>query len=263
MDMGIKDRVALVAGASKGLGKAVAQGLAAEGCHLALCARNQKALAQAAQELSAEFKVRVFTQGLDLADGQAAAAFAQEAQQRLGSVDILVNNAGGPPAGSFVELEPAAWQKAVDLTLFSAQALTRAVLPGMRQRRWGRVVNLTSISVKQPLPGLILSNSIRAAVVGWAKTLADEVGADQITVNNVCTGWTLTERVEELLAHRSRIQGVSREEALATVVTDIPLGRVGRPEELAALVVFLASEQASYITGVSYAIDGGLCRSLT
>lgn len=263
MDMGIKDRVALVAGASKGLGRAVAQGLAAEGCHLALCARNQEALAQAAQELSAEFKVRVFTQGLDLADGQAAAAFAQEAQQRLGSVDILVNNAGGPPAGSFLDLEPAAWQKAVDLTLFSAQALTRAVLPGMRQRRWGRVVNLTSISVKQPLPGLILSNSIRAAVVGWAKTLADEVGADQVTVNNVCMGWTLTERVEELLTHRSRTQGVSREEALATVVADIPLGRVGRPEELAALVVFLASEQASYITGVSYAIDGGLCRSLT
>jgi 3-oxoacyl-[acyl-carrier protein] reductase len=151
----------------------------------------------------------------------------------------------------------------VDLTLFSAQTLTRGVLPGMRERRWGRVINMTSVSIKQPLPGLILSNSIRAAVVGWAKTLADEVAANQVTVNNVCPGWMLTERVEELLAHRARSQGVSREQALAAVVAGIPLGRMGRPEEFAALVVFLASEQAAYITGASYAIDGGLCRSLT
>jgi len=255
--------VALVAGASKGLGRAVARGLAAEGCDLALCARSQGALDAAAQELGTEFKVRVFAQAVDLADGRAAAAFAQEAQERLGRVDILVNNAGGPPAGSFAELDQAAWQRAVDLTLFSAQTLTRGVLPGMRERRWGRVINMTSVSIKQPLPGLILSNSIRAAVVGWAKTLADEVAANQVTVNNVCPGWMLTERVEELLAHRARSQGVSREQALAAVVAGIPLGRMGRPEEFAALVVFLASEQAAYITGASYAIDGGLCRSLT
>ncbi len=260
--MGIRGRVALVAGASKGLGRAVARGLAAEGCNLALCARGQEGLDATADEIAAEFQVEVFTRAVDLSDSQAAAAFAAEAIEKMGAIDILVNNAGGPPVATFEELDEAAWRGAVDLTLLSAQALTRAVLPGMRIRRWGRILNMTSVSVKQPLPGLILSNSIRAAVVGWAKTLADEVAADKITVNNICPGWMLTERVEELLANRAQGQGITREEALANIVDAIPLGRMGRPEEFAALAVFLVSERASYITGVSYLIDGGLHRGL-
>lgn len=262
MQMGIRDRVALVAGASKGLGRAVARGLAAEGCNLALCARGQEGLDAVADEIAKEFGVEVWARAVDLADSRAAAGFAAEAIEKLGTVDILVNNAGGPPAASFEELDEEAWRRAVDLTLLSALALTRAVLPGMRGRKWGRIVNMTSVSVKQPLPGLILSNSIRAAVVGWAKTLADEVAGDQITVNNICPGWMLTERVDELLENRAQSQGVSREEALAGIVAAIPLGRMGQPEEFAALVVFLASQRAAYITGVSYLIDGGLHRGL-
>jgi 3-oxoacyl-[acyl-carrier protein] reductase len=262
MRMGIKGRVALVAGASKGLGLAVARGLAAEGCDLALCARGQKELSAAAEQISTEVGVRVFHRPVDLGREGAARSFAQEAAQHYNGVDILVNNAGGPPTGSFEELDEDAWRQAVELTLLSAQAMTRTLLPGMRAKGWGRVINMTSVSVKQPLPGLILSNSIRAAVVGWAKTLADEVAAAGITVNNVLPGWMLTERVEQLLEARSQAGGISREQALAQIVAGIPLGRMGRPEEFADLVVFLVSERAAYITGVSYLIDGGLHRGL-
>ncbi len=262
MRMGIKGRVALVAGASKGLGLAVARGLAAEGCDLALCARGQEILGAAAEQISSEFGVRVFAQPVDLGRKGAAQAFAQEAAQHYNGVDILVNNAGGPPPGVFEELDEDAWRQAVELTLLSAQAMPRSLLPGMRAQGWGRVINMASVSVKQPLAGLILSNSIRAAVVGWAKTLADEVAAAGITVNNVLPGWMLTERVEQLLQARSQADGVSREQALARIVANIPLGRMGRPEEFADLVVFLASQRAAYITGVSYLIDGGLHRGL-
>jgi 3-oxoacyl-[acyl-carrier protein] reductase len=262
MDMGIKDRVACVAGASKGLGRAVAFGLAAEGCHLALCARNGAALEALAVELGQRYGIKVLTRTLDLTQAGQGEAFCQETAHNLGRLDILVTNAGGPPAGGFADFSEEDWLKAVRLTLFSAQALARGALPAMRSQGWGRIVNLTSVSVKQPLNSLILSNSIRAAVIGWAKTLADEVGSAGITVNNICQGWILTERVEELLAHRSRSQGISREEALAQAMAGIPLGRIGRPEEMADLTVFLASERASYITGASYLIDGGLYRGL-
>ncbi len=262
MDLGIKGRAALVAGASKGLGLAVARGLAAEGCDLALCARSQDKLEAVGADIAAEFKVGVMVKPVDLSQGEAARAFAAEAAEQYGRVDILVNNAGGPPPGGFEELGQDAWERAVELTLFSALAMTRAVLPGMRAQGWGRVINMTSVSVKQPLPGLILSNSVRAAVVGWAKTLADEVASAGVTVNNVLPGWMLTERVEQLLAARASAGGVSREEALEQIVAGIPLGRMGEPQEFADLVCFLASERAAYITGVSYLIDGGLHRGL-
>lgn len=263
MQMGIKGRVALVGGASRGLGHAAARGLAAEGCDLALCARGEKKLSQAAQQIVDDYGVKVFAQPVDLAQRGAAAAFAQAAASELDGVDILVNNAGGPPTGEFLDLDEEAWRKAVELTLLSAQAMTRVLLPAMMERGWGRVINMTSVSVKQPIAGLILSNSVRAAVVGWAKTLADEVAASGVTVNNVLPGWMHTERVDHLLKHRAEIGDISMEEAMANAVEAIPMKRLGKPEEFADLVVFLASQRASYITGVSYLIDGGLNRGLT
>ena len=263
MRMGIKGCVALVGGASRGLGLAVARGLAAEGCDLALCARGEGKLSQAAGQIADDYGVKVFAQPVDLAAQDAAADFAQAAAMELGGVDILVNNAGGPPTGTFLELDEEAWRKAVGLTLLSAQAMTRVLLPAMMEKGWGRVINMTSVSVKQPLAGLILSNSIRAAVTGWAKTLADEVGDSGVTVNNVLPGWMLTERVEQLLKHRAETGGITRDEALANAVEAIPMKRLGKPEEFADLVVFLAGRRAGYITGVSYLIDGGLHRGLT
>ncbi|MCB2193104.1 MAG: SDR family oxidoreductase [Deltaproteobacteria bacterium] len=263
MQMGIKGRVALVGGASRGLGYAVARGLAAEGCDLALCARGEETLSQAAQQIADDYGVKVFAEPVDLAVQGAAAEFAQTAVKELGEVDILVNNAGGPPTGQFLDLDEQNWRKAVDLTLLSAQAMTRVLLPAMIDKGWGRVVNMTSISVKQPVAGLILSNSIRAAVVGWAKTLADEVGDTGVTVNNVLPGWMHTERVEQLVRDRAESGGITRDEALASAVEAIPMKRLGKPEEFADLVVFLASQRSSYITGASYLIDGGLNRGLT
>jgi len=262
MEMGLKDKAACVTGASRGLGLAVAEGLAAEGCKLALCARSAEGLAAAAKSIQEKYQVEVHARPVDLAQSGEAGRFAEEVCKHFNGVDILVTNAGGPPAGRFEDFSEADWRRAVELTLLPAQALARAMLPGMRQKGWGRIVNLTSVSVKQPLAGLILSNSIRAAVVGWAKTLADEVAADGITVNNVCPGWVLTERVDALLDHQAKAQGISREKALAKIVSGIPMGRLGEPHELADLVVFLASRRASYITGVSYLIDGGLHRGM-
>ncbi len=262
MDMGLEGKIACVAGASRGLGRAVAAGLAAEGCRLSICARSREDLARTAAELADEHGVEVIYRDLDLARAGAADQFIQHSLEHYGGLDILVTNAGGPPAGSFDDFSEEDWRRALELTLLPAQAMARRALPAMREKGQGVIINMTSISVKQPVAGLILSNSIRAAVTGWAKTLADEVGPQGIRVNNVCTGWMHTERVESLMEHRAREQGITRDQALAQVEGAIPLGRLGRPREYADLVVFLASPRASYITGVSYLIDGGLYRGL-
>jgi 3-oxoacyl-[acyl-carrier protein] reductase len=182
--------------------------------------------------------------------------------REFGRIDILVTNAGGPPAGPFEQHSPEAWDRAVQLTLGSVLNLTRAVLPGMKERRWGRILNVTSIAVKQPVEGLILSNSVRAAVTGFARTLANEIAPWGITVNNVLPGYTRTERLDELAAANSKAKGISQEEARAAWEAQIPMGRLGEPREFAALVAFLASERASYITGTSITVDGGWVRSL-
>ncbi|MCA1905700.1 MAG: SDR family oxidoreductase [Desulfarculus sp.] len=262
MDMGLKGRVACVAGASQGLGRAVALGLAAEGCDLAVCARNEQKLAELAREAAERFGVRVWWRAVDLMDSGQAEEFTRQAGRELGRLDVLVTNGGGPPAGGFADFDEEAWLRATRLLLFSAQALVRGALPYMREKGWGRIVNVTSVSVKQPLPALIQSNSLRAAVIGWAKSLADEVGPAGITVNNICQGWILTERVDQILDYRSANEGRSRDQIAAGVLTAIPLGRMGRPEEFADLAVFLASERAAYITGASVVIDGGLYRGL-
>ncbi len=262
MDLGLKGRAAAVAGASKGLGKAAARALAAEGCQVAICSRSQEPLAACAQEIAEEFGVATHYQALDLSQPGAGQDFVEAAHQRFGRLDVLVTNNGGPPAGMFADFSQDDWRRAVEQTLLPALEMARAALPIMKQAGWGRIINMTSISVKQPLAHLILSNSVRAAVVGWAKTLADQVAADGITVNNVCPGFMNTERVIQLMQHQAQDLGKSLEEVRAAREAAIPVGRMGDPAEFGALVAFLAGEQAGYITGASYWIDGGMYRGM-
>jgi 3-oxoacyl-[acyl-carrier protein] reductase len=262
MDLGLGGKIALVAGASKGLGRAVAVGLAREGANLALCARDAQVLEETASAIARETGVEVWCRPTDLSDAEDAPRFVREAACRFGTVHILVNNAGGPPSGAFTEFSDAQWEAAFQLNLMSAVRLAREAIPHMRTQRWGRIVNMTSVAVKQPLEGLILSNAVRAGVVGFAKTLADEVAGDNILVNNVCPGYTLTERVKALAEAAARRQGSTPDRVIRAWEDRIPLGRLGTPEEFADLVVFLASERAGYITGASIQIDGGLYRGL-
>ncbi len=261
MDLGLKGKVALAAASSEGIGRAVAAALAAEGAHLVLCARREGPLEQARKELEGHGG-RVLAVAADLTDPAGAKRVATAAQDAFGRVDVLVTNTGGPPAGPFEAHTPEVWEQTVRQNLFSVLNLVREVLPGMRERKWGRIINITSIAVKQPSDNLILSNSVRAAVTGFARTLATETARDGITVNNVMPGFTRTERLAELAAKRAQIKGCKPEDIWAVWHHEIPMGRVGEPRELAALVAFLASERASYITAQSIAVDGGWIKAL-
>ena len=262
MDLGLKGRVALVAAASRGLGRAVAEELAAEGASLALCARSEGPLEEACRHIEQTWNVPVIGVAGDVSSPADVSRITSAALERFTRVDILVTNAGGPPAGRFDTLTAEDWERATRLTLTSVLGLTRALLPGMRERRWGRILNITSIAVKQPVENLMLSNSLRAAVTGFARTLANEVAADGVTVNNLLPGYTRTERVDELARAAAAREGVTEEAARARWEAEIPMRRLGEPREFAALAAFLASERASYITGTSITVDGGWVRSL-
>lgn len=262
MDLGLKGKVAIVAAASKGLGYAVALELAREGAEVAICARTAADLERAAAELGQATGRAVFWQALDVTDAVRVQKFVEAVEKRFGRVDICVTNTGGPPAKKFLELSTEDWRAAVDQMLLSAVYFAREVLPRMRKNRWGRFITITSVSVKQPIDGLLLSNSVRAGVTGLARTLANEFGPDGITVNNVCPGYTRTERLDELAGKLAADAGVPPEKILERWSAQIPLGRVARPEEFAAVVAFLASERASYLNGISIAVDGGLARGL-
>ncbi len=262
MDLGLKGRVALVAGASRGLGRAAAAELAAAGAHLLVCSRGEEALLTARNELREEYGVPVEASAADLTDPAQVDRVVAEALDRFGKVDILFTNTGGPPAGTFEAHSPADWDRAIAQNLSSVLNLVRGVLPGMRTRKWGRIVNCTSVAVKQPVEGLILSNSVRAAVTGFARTLANEVAPHGITVNNVLPGFTRTERLDDLAAATAERMGTSPAEAFAAWEREIPMGRLGYPDEFGALVAFLASERASYITGTSIPVDGGWVKGL-
>jgi 3-oxoacyl-[acyl-carrier protein] reductase len=262
MDLGLHGRVALVAASSRGLGRAVAEELAREGVSLVLCARGQEALRATSDSISKVHGVRVTAVPADLSlpeDGQRVIA---TGVAEYGRIDILVANAGGPPVGTFESHGPEAWEKATHLTLRSAVELVRGVLPGMKERHWGRIVNVTSVAVKQPVDGLILSNSLRAAVTGMARTLANEVAAQGITVNNVLPGYTRTDRLIELARTTGASEGVPPQEIVARWEAQTPARRLGEAHELAALVAFLASERAGFLTGQSIAVDGGWVRGL-
>jgi 3-oxoacyl-[acyl-carrier protein] reductase len=262
MDFQLKGKIALVAAASKGLGRAVADELAAEGASLVICARGEEALQQTRAALEAAHSVPVLAVAADLSTVAGVAHVTQAAFERFGRVDILVTNTGGPPAGTFEQHSPEAWQAATNLLLTSVVELTRAVLPGMKERGWGRILNITSIAVKQPVAGLILSNSLRAAVTGMARTLANEVASFGITVNNILPGYTRTDRVEHLAQATAEREGISPDEAAARWTREIPMQRLGEPAEFAALAAFLCSARASYITGTSIPVDGGWIKGL-
>jgi 3-oxoacyl-[acyl-carrier protein] reductase len=262
MDLGLKGRAAIVAAASTGLGFAVAKELAQEGANVAICARTAVNLEQAAAKIKQASGREVFWQALDVTDATTVQKFVDAVEKRFGRVDICVTNAGGPPAKKFLEISLEEWRAAVNLTLLSAVYFAREVLPRMRKNRWGRLLTITSVSVKQPIEGLLLSNSLRAAVTGLARTLANEFGPDGITVNNVCPGYTTTERLNELADTLARNSGAPREQIFKNWSAQVPLGRLARPEEFAAMVTFLASERASYINGATIGVDGGWVKSL-
>ena len=262
MDLGLKGKTAVVCGAGKGLGYAAALELAREGADVVVVARTQKDILDAAERIRSSSGSQALGVAADVSESGADEKVIGEAVKKFGAVDILVNNAGGPPAGDFDSHDDDAWSRAVELNLMSTVRFCRAALPYMRRNKWGRIINITSISVKQPIGGLILSNAVRAAVVGMAKTLADELAGEGVLVNNVCPGFIETDRSVGLLRGRAEKAGTSYEEQLELLGKNIPLGRMGRPEELAALIAFLASERAGYITGATIQVDGGMLRAL-
>jgi 3-oxoacyl-[acyl-carrier protein] reductase len=262
MDLGLQGRVALVAAASKGLGRAVAEELAREGAQVAICSREASHLEEAASAIQSATKQRVFTRAVDVSQEQEIAAFVADVVREFGRIDICVTNSGGPPSHSFAETTPREWRSAVDQLLMSTVFFARETLPLMKKNNWGRFITITSSAVKQPVDGLLLSNSVRAAVTGLARTLANEYAPFGITVNNVCPGYTLTARLDNLAKTISARSNVKPEEVFAGWAREIPAGRIGTPEEFAAVVAFLASQRASYISGTSIAVDGGLVRSL-
>lgn len=262
MNLHLDTRVALVCGSSSGLGLAVARALAAEGCAVAMNGRDQSRLDGAVASSAAAAVGPVEGFRADVSDPAEVAALVSAVTSSLGPIDILLCNAGGPPATAFEAAPPDSWQAALDLNLLSTINLCRAVVPGMRLRRWGRVICLTSVAAKQPLGDLILSTTARAGVLGFAKALADEVAADGVTVNAICPGYMRTERSEELFRRRAGAQRKTVEAITGDLVARIPMRRLGEPAELGATVAFLASEAAGYITGVALAIDGGFVRSI-
>jgi 3-oxoacyl-[acyl-carrier protein] reductase len=252
MDLGLKDKVVLVTAGSQGIGLATAQGYHREGARVAICARNADKLAAAAATMPGCLALQA-----DVSVAAEIEAMTLEVAAKLGPIDVLVVNAGGPPPGLFADLDDAAWLNATNLTLMSAVRMTRAVLPAMRERRWGRIVIISSVGVKQPVPNLTLSNSVRMAVLGWAKTLAQQVAGDNVLVNTVCPGFTRTARIEQILGPTGQ-DGPSPAEA--AIAAQIPLGRIAEAEEIAGLAVFLGSQVASYMTGTAIAVDGGSAR---
>lgn len=262
MDLGIRGRVALVTGASRGLGLAIARELAREGARLAIVARGKEGLTAVARQLEQEFQTEVFPFPGDVSHREGMAVIVLAVASRLGGLDILVNNTGGPAEGRFEQLKDKDWQVSFEGTFLSVVQACREAIPHMRKKGWGRIVNILSVSARQPIEGLFTSSALRAGLVGFTKTLAQELARDHITVNSVLPGFTKTDRLEELAKDRANEQGVTPESIVDGWCKAVPAGRLGEADEIGKAVAFLASEAASYITGVSLAVDGGYIKGL-
>jgi 3-oxoacyl-[acyl-carrier protein] reductase len=261
MDLGLKDKRALIASSSRGLGFAAAMTLAREGCNVVINSRDEEKVKAAAERIVNETGAQAYGVAGDVSDASTAETLIQSAVESLGGLDILITNAGGPPAGSFETFDEDTWQKAVDSSFMSHVRLIRAALPHLRKSDSPSVLTFTSYTVKQPLPNLVLSNSVRAATVGLTKSLAMELGKENIRFNSIMPGWTMTERVQELMAFRAKNNDTTVEEEIAKQTAEIPLGRVGQPQEFANAAAFLVSPAASFIHGVALAVDGGITKS--
>jgi len=262
METGLKNRVAIVAASSQGLGRATAEAFAAEGCRLAICARNKESLTAVAEDLRARFNAEVLAEPFDVTNASAVRDFVNAALQEFGSVDICVTNAGGPPAKGFLATTMEEWRRAIDLNFMSTVYFAHQVIPHMQKKKWGRIITITSVTTKQPIADLVYSNAVRAAVVGLVKSLANEFGKDGILVNNVGPGFTATDRLKELAKSRSAALNKTEREIFEGWAADAPLKRLGEPRELADAIVWLASDRASYITGQTVLVDGGLYKGL-
>ncbi len=254
MDLGLRDKRVLVTGASKGIGRACALGFAAEGARVALCARTEAHVRAAADEARGNGAADVLALPADASRAPDVERIVGETVTRFGGVDVLVANVGGPPRGDLADFSDEQWTQAFELTMMSMVRMIRAVLPHMRAQRWGRIITIQSTSVVRPIPSLLLSNAIRPGVLGLFRSIVPELARDNVLINTVCPGRILTDR----FISGYTTSGQSREEYVASQVSAVPLGRAGQPEELASAVLFLASERASYITGVTLAVDGGL-----
>ena len=261
MDLGLKDKCAFVAGSSRGLGFATALTLAREGCKVAVNSREQEKATAAAEKITSETGTQAYGLAGDVSDAFAAETLIKSAVDALGGLDILVTNAGGPPAGSFELFDEETWQTAMDTSFMSHVRLIRAALPHLRKSSAASVLTVTSYTVKQPLPNLVLSNSIRLATIGLTKSLAMELGRENIRFNSILPAWTQTERVEELMAFRAQNNNTTVEEETSKLTAEIPLGRIGQPQEFANAAVFLVSSAASFIHGVMLAVDGGIIKA--
>lgn len=262
MELGLEGRVALVAAASGGIGYASALELAREGARVFICSRDEGRVREAAARITSETGAEVTGVAADVTSDADAERFVDAALDAAGRLDVLVTNAGGSPGSGFEETGLDAYRRAFELNALSAVRLARLAVPVMRARGWGRVVNVTSISVKQPIEGLLLSNTVRAGLTGWAKALSNEVAADGVTVNNVAPGWTLTARQEQHATERGVRLGKTKEEMIEGWAGEVPMRRMARPEEIAAAVAFLSSERASYITGQTVVVDGGWVKGI-
>ena len=261
MDLSIKGKNAIVCASSQGLGKSAAVDLAKEGVNIAICSRNQEKIDLVKNEIENISDVKVVAIQADLSLEKDIDTLFNKAKEELNTIDILINNNGGPPPSNFEDLTDEDWQKAFNSTMMSAIRLSKLVLPDMKKNKWGRIINISSVSVKTPVKGLFLSNSIRMGVLGWAKALSDEVAPHGITVNSVCPGTTKTERIEQILNAQSKSSGKDKSEIEESMANSIPMLRIGEASDLSALITFLASEKASYMTGLAVQVDGGSART--
>jgi 3-oxoacyl-[acyl-carrier protein] reductase len=262
MELGLRDKVALVTASSKGIGRAVALALAGEGARVSICARGAPALEETARFIRRQTGAEVLATPADISTAAGVEQVVEATPSHFGRIDILVCNVGGPPPGTFFDFDDAAWERAFQQILMSVVRLCRRAAPDMRRRGWGRIITITSMAVKEPRPDLILSNVFRAGVTALVKSLANELAPFGILVNNVMPNAVLTDRMYELACRQAQAEGISEEEVLARWAQAIPVGRIAAPEEFAQVVLFLASERAGYLTGISVPVDGGSMRSL-